>query len=117
MVDKVHEHTNKEVLDKLSANSEGKLIYDNEIIAVGANGARKMSIFSQKVESLSSTFILDAHFDNTVDTLWRVHYNGVKLIETIDYIFDKSSKTITFLNEFQPSINRFIVITKYKKVA
>ena len=114
MVDKAHEHANINTLNQLSANTEGKLLYKNEVITVGANGARKMAVFAQKVESLSDTFILDNRFDPTKDTLWKVQYNGIKLVETLDYTFVKDTKTITFLNDFKPSINKNLIVTKFE---
>ena len=116
-VTKAHTHANATVLDLLSANSDGKLMYNSDVISVGMNGARRMSVFNQKVESLSETFIIDTRFDPTKDTLWKVQYNGIKLIEVEDFTFDRDSKTITFLNNFKPSINKNLTITKFSIIS
>ena len=117
MVDKAHQHANLDVLNLLSANQEGRLLYNSDVISIGQNGARRISVFNQKVETLSSTFILDNRFNPDKDTLWKIQYSGIKLIDTVDYTFEKATKTITFLNDFTPSINKNLTITKFTMIS
>lgn len=115
MVNSSHEHSIPVEKLELITEDGGKLKFDNEVLLVGTNMARKMSTFSQATNG-ASPLTLDDRFTLNVDKLWRIIYNGIKLLENSEYTFDIGTKTVTFINGFVPSNGGKIYVTKYVNI-